>query len=100
MDEWTSETFLEVRVHVCVCRCVCVTVPHSDPLGLLQASIHSCGKRRQTIGPVKISSQGHLSVSHKGVNERAGRGRDGGNRKEGRKGGKRDDEGGGEGGER
>lgn len=54
--------------------CVCVTVSHSDLLGLLQASIHSCGKHRQTIVPVKISSQGHLSlsVSHKGVNERAG----------------------------
>lgn len=47
--------------------CVC------DLLGVLQASIHSCGKRRQTIIPVKISSQGHLSASHKGGNARAGR---------------------------
>lgn len=69
MVEWTCQTFLEVSA--CVSVGVCVS--HGDLLGSLQASIHSCGKHGQTIGPGKISSQGHLSVSHKGVNDGAGR---------------------------
>ena len=47
--------------------CVCVW---------MQVSIHSCGKRMQTIRPVKISSLGHLSTSHKAGNgEMEGTGR-------------------------
>lgn len=39
-------------------------------------SIHSCGKRIQTIGSVKISSLGHLSTSYKAGNgEMEGTGR-------------------------
>lgn len=42
----------------------------------MQVSIHSCGKRTQTIRPVKISSPGHLSTSHKAGNgEMEGTGR-------------------------
>lgn len=56
-----------------MCASAGVRVSHTDLLGLLQASIHSCGERRQTIVRFKISSHGHLSVSHKGGNSRAGR---------------------------
>lgn len=42
----------------------------------MQVSIHSCGKRTQTIRLVKISSPGHLSTSHKvGNGEMEGTGR-------------------------
>lgn len=34
---------------------MCVCVSHTDLLGLLQPSIHSCGKCRQTIDPLKLA---------------------------------------------
>lgn len=56
MDEWTSQTVLEVRDWcVCVSVGVCVCASHTDLLGLLQPSIHSCGKCRQTIDPLKLA---------------------------------------------
>lgn len=72
-DIFRGQGVVCVRASLGVCACVCVWASHTDLFGLLQASIHSCGKRRQTIGPVKISSQGHLSASHKGGNARADR---------------------------
>lgn len=45
---------------LCALTCASVCV--------LQVSIHSYGKHMQTIRPVKISSLGHLSTSHKAGN--------------------------------